>query len=99
MDKKGYEVAVPRDAENSATEDTMLGALDSGYILRANDRLPRQGSHGPWKSNQNYLEDVKILRFDPIEDGYLEFDGIRRVGKAARKAGLMAPLRSALFGA
>ncbi len=99
MDKYGYDVAVPRDTENSATEDTMLGSLDSGYVLRANDRLPRQGSHGPWKSNQNYLEDLKILRFDPIEDGYLEFDGIRRVGKAARKAGLMAPLRSALFGA
>ena len=99
MDKYGHKVCVPRDTENSATEDTMLGGLDSGYIRRANDRLPRQGSHGPWKASQNYLEDVKILRFDPIEDGYLEFDGKRTILKSSKAVGKLRPLRSALFGA
>ena len=98
MDRRGHQVVVARDTENSRGEETILGSLDAGYIKRAADRLPRQGTHGPWKSNQNYLEDVKVLRFEPIEDGYLEFDGVRtRVGQG-RAAGVLAPLRSALFG-
>jgi hypothetical protein len=42
---------------------------------------------------------VKILRFDPIDDGYLEFDGKRsRSGKSDSHTGFLRPLRSALFG-
>lgn len=99
MDRKGYQVAVPRDTENSLGNDTVLGSLDAGYIKRAEDRLPRQGTHGPWKASQNYLQDVKILRFEPIEDGYLEFDGRRSQQASPKKAGFLKPLRSALFGA
>jgi cation diffusion facilitator CzcD-associated flavoprotein CzcO len=99
MDKHKISTVVPRDTENSRGEDTIMGALNSGYIMRAKDRLPRQGTHGPWKSSDNYLEDVKILRFDPIDDGYLEFDGKRsRSGKNDSHTGFLRPLRSALFG-
>lgn len=98
MDKRGYHTVVARDTENSLGEDTILGSLSSGYVRRADDRLPRQGTHGPWKSNQNYLEDVKTLRFEPIEDGYLEFDGKRIHQSNAPARGLFRPLRSALFG-
>ncbi|MAO13326.1 flavin-containing monooxygenase [Marinobacter sp.] len=99
MDRKGYQVVVPRDTENSLGNDTILGSLDAGYIKRAEDRLPRQGTHGPWKASQNYLQDVKILRFEPIEDGYLEFDGRCSQQASPEKAGFLKPLRSALFGA
>ncbi|OJS98813.1 flavin-containing monooxygenase [Marinobacter nauticus] len=99
MDRKGYQVVVPRDTENSLGNDTILGSLDAGYIKRAEDRLPRQGTHGPWKASQNYLQDVKILRFEPIEDGYLEFDGRRSQQASPEKSGFLKPLRSALFGA
>ena len=99
MDKRGYRTVVARDTENSRGEDTVLGSLNSGYIHRAADRLPRQGTHGPWKSSQNYLEDVKILRFEPIEDGYLEFDGKRTHASHKESGGFLRPLRSALFGA
>ncbi|SNC62015.1 Predicted flavoprotein CzcO associated with the cation diffusion facilitator CzcD [Marinobacter sp. es.048] len=98
MDKRGYRIVVARDTENSRGEDTVLGSLDAGYIRRAADRLPRQGTHGPWKSSQNYLEDVKILRFEPIEDGYLEFDGKRTRASHKESGGFLRPLRSALFG-
>ncbi|TNE98564.1 MAG: NAD(P)/FAD-dependent oxidoreductase [Gammaproteobacteria bacterium] len=98
MDKRGYRTVVAKDTGNSRGEDTILGALDAGYIKRAADRLPRQGTHGPWKSSQNYLEDVKILRFDPIEDGCLEFDGKRTHGRQQGSTGFLKPLRSALFG-
>ncbi|MBW0147993.1 flavin-containing monooxygenase [Marinobacter arenosus] len=98
MDKRGYRVVMARDTENSRGEDTILGALNSGYVKRAADRLPRQGTHGPWKASQNYLEDVKILRFEPIEDGFLEFDGKRTHASARDTGGFLKPLRSALFG-
>ncbi|MGO1463016.1 MAG: flavin-containing monooxygenase [Oleiphilaceae bacterium] len=98
MDRHGMRVAVARDTENSLGEDTVLGSLNAGYIKRAADRLPRQGTHGPWKSSQNYLEDVKILRFDPIEDGYIEFDGKKTKAQDQQSRGFLRPLRSALFG-
>jgi len=98
MDKRGYRTVVARDTENSRGDDTVLGSLNAGYINRAADRLPRQGTHGPWKSSQNYLEDVKILRFEPIEDGYLEFDGTRTHASHKESGGFLRPLRSALFG-
>ncbi len=91
-------MVVARDTENSASEETVLGSLNASYIRRAGDRLPRQGTHGPWRASQNYLEDVKILRFDPIEDGYLEFDGQRTHARAPERRGFLRPLRSALFG-
>ncbi|MBE0486401.1 NAD(P)/FAD-dependent oxidoreductase [Marinobacter sp.] len=99
MDRNDYRVAVPRDTENSLGEDTVMGSLDAGYIKRAADRLPRQGTHGPWKASQNYLKDVKVLRFESIEDGYLEFDGKLSRAQAGQNAGFLRPLRSALFGA
>ena len=45
----------------------------SGYFERAIDLLPRQGDHGPWKLNQNYLSDLVALRWGPLEDGILRF--------------------------
>ncbi|MBK1886583.1 flavin-containing monooxygenase [Marinobacter sp. DY40_1A1] len=99
MDQRGMRVAVARDHENSLGEDTVMGALDSGYVNRAADRLPRQGTHGPWKSSQDYLADVKVLRFDPIEDGYMEFDGKKTHASEHNLRGFLQPLRSALFGA
>jgi len=98
MDKRGYRTVVARDTENSRGDDTVLGSLNAGYINRAADRLPRQGTHGPWRSSQNYLEDVRILRFEPIEDGYLEFDGKRTHASHKESGGFLRPLRSALFG-
>ncbi|MDK9556043.1 NAD(P)/FAD-dependent oxidoreductase [Marinobacter sp. M216] len=98
MDKRGYRVVMARDTENSRGEDTILGSLNAGYVKRAADKLPRQGTHGPWKASQNYLEDVKILRFEPIEDGVLEFDGKRTHASVGESGGFLKPLRSALFG-
>lgn len=98
MDQRGYQTVVARDTEDSRSDTTVLGSLDAGYVRRAADRLPRQGTHGPWKASQNYLEDVKILRFDPIEDGYLEFDGVRTRANAGGGRGFLRPLRSGLFG-
>lgn len=75
MDAHNHRVCVPRDTIGRHANDTVMGGLDSGYIRRADDRLPRQGTSDPWRVTQNYVEDVKTLRFAPIEDEFLRFDG------------------------
>lgn len=74
MDKKGYKTATPIDREGCATSETAFGALKSGYIYRAADRLPRQGSKAPWIVSQDYLRDIKTMRYDSLADGKLHFE-------------------------
>ena len=45
--------------------------FSAGYVLRALDRLPKQGSVEPWKLRQNYVHDVRTIRRGAIEDGVL----------------------------
>ncbi len=73
MARKGYTRVVPRDHGDHRTEDTILGALSSGYIRRSADRLPRQGSGAPWAVRQDYVRDAPVLRYGAIEDDCLEF--------------------------
>jgi monooxygenase len=49
--------------------------LKSGYVQRSIDVLPRQGTVAPWRLNQNYPLDVRLLRRGPIEDAGIEFSG------------------------
>lgn len=97
MDKQGFRTVQPVDQAGCKVDDTVLGSLSSGYIQRAADRLPRQGSQSPWQVTQNYVHDVQRLRFAPMEDEYLSYDG-----QAPRKSseGLVGrvpePLRTAL---
>ncbi|WP_022956535.1 flavin-containing monooxygenase [Perlucidibaca piscinae] len=94
MDKHGHSTfQVPR-IPDVHTEDTVLGSLSSGYIRRAADQLPRQGTRAPFRVEQNYLADIPMLRFRPIADDVLQFDG--KVAKASPVERLAAPLRAAL---
>ncbi|MFD7157596.1 flavin-containing monooxygenase [Kribbella sp. NPDC059898] len=47
--------------------------LSSGYIRRAANLLPRQGTWGPWILHQNYPRDLLRLRLGPLEDGVMRF--------------------------
>jgi monooxygenase len=83
MDDHGYTVVTPRDAEGSALDEGMLDQLQSGYVQRAKDTLPRQGSRGPWKVLMHYGHDSRMLLEDPVDDGVLEF-GARELVEAVR---------------
>jgi hypothetical protein len=50
----------------------LLG-LNSGYVLRSIDQLPKQGHKEPWKLRQNYPLDLRTLRRGAIEDGAMTF--------------------------
>lgn len=80
MDRRGYAVAVPRRTDPSVTEEPLLD-FSSGYVQRALDALPRQGSKGPWKLYQNYFRDIAALRHGRLENGVLHFER-----RPARKA-------------
>ena len=75
MDARGHRVAVPRDAEGCAEDSSVMDALNSGYVKRAANRLPRQGSKLPWRVLNHYRRDKTMLVDEPIEDGILQFAG------------------------
>ena len=72
MDQHGYTQCTPRRPKQPMAELPTLN-FTSGYVQRAIDTLPRQGSRRPWKIDQNYLRDVLSMRFGRIRDRALEF--------------------------
>jgi cation diffusion facilitator CzcD-associated flavoprotein CzcO len=71
MDAQGTEVCTPRAEPGMATQPLLN--FGAGYVLRAMDRLPRQGDRFPWTMSFHYAEDVKIFRGGPVDDPALEF--------------------------
>ena len=76
MARAGHAIAVPVHDDPAMPTAPMLD-LDAGYVRRAADRMPRQGT-GPWRVSTTYREDVQRLRHDPIDDGVLRLSGVRR---------------------
>jgi monooxygenase len=50
----------------------LLG-LTSGYVKRALDDLPRQGTQSPWELAMNVYGDTKVLREGPVTDRNIRF--------------------------
>jgi monooxygenase len=72
MQNNGFTTCTPRfDAEKYESEP--LIDLSSGYIQRAKNELPKQGSAAPWKVYQNYLKDLWALKYSKVNDGHLEY--------------------------
>ena len=57
----------------SVSDDSIMG-LNAGYVVRAADRLPRQGDRFPWRVYQNYVRDRRAMRHDGLGRG-LRFTG------------------------
>lgn len=84
MDATGMRQVTARDSTGDVREEPFLN-LDSGYIQRAAERMPKQGDRMPWKLYQNYVLDLALLRYGKVEDGYLVFSRRRRSGKPAAR--------------
>jgi hypothetical protein len=63
--------ATPRIGDARIEEVPFLD-FTSGYVRRAIDKFPRQGSRKTWRLNQNYALDVMALRFGSV-DSSMEF--------------------------
>lgn len=79
MKSIGADKVTPVDNEHCGTDLNFLN-LRSGYIQRADDRLPRQGSKLPWQNLNDYLRDLPALRYGDLEDGKLHFEGVNLHG-------------------
>ncbi len=72
MDGRGYAWATPRKRDPDLKEEPML-SFTSGYVQRAIDNFPKQGSKAPWRLRQNYALDLLDLKFSRLDDGSLEY--------------------------
>jgi monooxygenase len=72
MDKNNYAVCVPRFDSTKFKSEPLLD-FNAGYVLRALDKIPKQGSAHPWKVHQNYLKDLMSLEWSGVDDGYLQY--------------------------
>ena len=93
----GRDPARPRD---SALDMGMLDQLQSGYVQRAKDTLPRQGDKHPWKVLMHYGQDSAMLLDEPVDDGLLDFEApvaaARRWHDRARRGQLRQRRRTLL---
>jgi cation diffusion facilitator CzcD-associated flavoprotein CzcO len=53
MDRHGYRQVVAVANDDDRGDGSVLDALNSGYVRRAEGALPRQGTNGPWVVNQD----------------------------------------------
>ncbi len=71
LDRHGYSIAVPR--RDAGVRPQPFLNFTSGYVQRAQQILPQQGSHRPWQVFQNYIQDMFTIRFGRLADGVLHF--------------------------
>ena len=80
LDNPATAIAVPE--RKVAVEDEPL-LLNSGYVQRAMETLPRQSSTDPWRDTQDYLRDRQSIHQDPLADGTLQFRPLAPAAAAA----------------
>jgi len=71
MKARGLRQATPRVGDDDVAPEPFLD-FTSGYVQRAVDLFPKQGSKQPWKLHQNYTKDLMALRFGSVDEG-MEF--------------------------
>ncbi|MFN8052317.1 MAG: NAD(P)/FAD-dependent oxidoreductase [Acidimicrobiales bacterium] len=72
MRDRGLASATPVDTTGAASAEGLLD-LSSGYVQRAIDRFPKQGTAAPWHVDQNYVLDYRAMKMSDIDDGVMRF--------------------------
>ena len=90
MDSKGARMVTPNRKGAKAVAQFVV-KFSSGYMQRALQEWPKQGSEKPWRVYQNYIRDVIALRWASMNDGTLEYSKLaekpRAVGSTIPTAG------------
>ena len=83
MDRLGYDTCMAVNDDPAMATRPFLD-FGAGYVQRAVDRFPRQGTQGPWQVKMSYAADLHALRDGLIDDGVLRFSrASRRLSEAA----------------
>ena len=85
MDAHGVQQCTPRNRDPALTTEPFLD-FSSGYVQRAMDKFPKQGSKAPWKLYQNYALDLLSLKFGDVADGIMEFSHPAKASTAQQQA-------------
>jgi len=72
MDARGHDIARPEIGDHGMETRPMLD-FAAGYVQRALDRMPKQGSGDPWRVSMNYYHDAEQLREGSVVDPNLRF--------------------------
>ena len=75
MEKTGTHIVtpMPRDSEVNMPLKPWVESFTPGYIKRAIESFPKQGTHYPWQNTQDVGVDMKDVATAPLEDGVLRF--------------------------
>ena len=84
MERKGSDIAVPVLPQDHGLEEDDIFDFSSGYIQRGKHIMPKNAVSYPWRLNQEYIADRKIMMTEPVDDGLLSF---RKAGANAQLPG------------
>ena len=72
MDELGLRQCTPLAPDPSLPRLPFID-LSAGYVQRAIEQMPKQGSKAPWRLHQNYPRDIAMLRRGALEDEGMQF--------------------------
>ncbi|WP_414903344.1 flavin-containing monooxygenase [Sphingomonas flavalba] len=72
MKARGHAIAMPTLPAEPMEAAPWLD-FTSGYVQRSLALFPKQGTRKPWRIHQNYLRDLMLFRYAPIDDGAMVF--------------------------
>lgn len=87
MEATGTNLATPvltPEAEAELVEDDLFD-FSSGYIQRGKHIMPKSATAYPWRLNQEYVFDRKIMRQGEVADGFLAFSRAEADAQASRE--------------
>ncbi|WP_210491727.1 NAD(P)/FAD-dependent oxidoreductase [Patulibacter sp. SYSU D01012] len=87
---QGDDAAVPEVPDEEMELRPFLD-FQAGYVVRALDRLPKQGTQEPWFLAMDYFKDARYLRRGPVADAPMRFFA---AGAAAAPASPAAEVRA-----
>jgi len=72
MDDNGFDRVEPQHP-GDAVDALPFMDFNPGYFRRAMDSLPKSGSRAPWRLKQNYFFDLRMIRYDKVDEESLHF--------------------------
>jgi cation diffusion facilitator CzcD-associated flavoprotein CzcO len=82
MNLVGAQIATPVPREPLTEGEKASYAVESGYVMRSRNLVPKSTDHDPWRLSHDYLHDREFMKNSPIDDGFLTFT---RAGADAQK--------------